>query len=123
MWGSDFEDSDMSNSDFLGMPSDKEFSKEEEEERDEYENVKDGDQAKTKRIAKLSREDIMQLEFTEEDAVHRFYKTYAMIHGFDVRLDEVRCDNDGCIIMRQIVCNRGQGRKKLKRMKEVGTTG
>ncbi|MED6114195.1 hypothetical protein PIB30_077990 [Stylosanthes scabra] len=38
-----------------------------------------------KRIAELSRDDIMQMEFADEDAVYRFYKTYAMVHGFAVR--------------------------------------
>ncbi|RYQ84688.1 hypothetical protein Ahy_B10g104141 [Arachis hypogaea] len=35
-----------------------------------------------------------------------------MMHGFAVRLDEVRCDSDGCIVMRQIVCNRAGSRKE-----------
>ncbi|XP_016186050.1 protein FAR1-RELATED SEQUENCE 5-like [Arachis ipaensis] len=54
----------------------------------------------------------MQLQFTDEEAVYRFYKTYAMMHGFAVRLDEVRRDSDGCVIMRQIVCNRAGSRKE-----------
>ncbi|XP_016164578.1 protein FAR1-RELATED SEQUENCE 5-like [Arachis ipaensis] len=35
-----------------------------------------------------------------------------MMHGFAVRLDEVRRDSDGCVIMRQIVCNRVGSRKE-----------
>ncbi|XLR11689.1 hypothetical protein S83_039627 [Arachis hypogaea] len=54
----------------------------------------------------------MQLQFTDEEAVYRFYKTYAMMHGFAVRLDEVRRNSDGCVIMRQIVCNRAGSRKE-----------
>ncbi|KAL4329170.1 protein FAR1-RELATED SEQUENCE 5-like [Arachis ipaensis] len=54
----------------------------------------------------------MQLPFTDEEAVYRFYKTYAMMHGFAVRLDEVRRDSDGSVIMRQIVCNRAGFRKE-----------
>ncbi|XLS78628.1 hypothetical protein HN51_062853, partial [Arachis hypogaea] len=34
------------------------------------------------------------------------------MHGFAVRLDEVRRDSDGCVIMRQIVCNRAGSRKE-----------
>ncbi|XP_020969396.1 protein FAR1-RELATED SEQUENCE 5-like [Arachis ipaensis] len=40
----------------------------------------------------------MQLQFTDEEAVYRFYKTYAMMHGFAVRLDEVRRDSDGSVV-------------------------
>ncbi|MED6152984.1 hypothetical protein PIB30_117544 [Stylosanthes scabra] len=119
--GNDFEDSEMSDSDFFGMHSDKEFSEEDDDEeflKDDYENVEDGDQ--TKRIAELSREEIMQLELTNEDAVHRFYKTYVIIHGFAVRLDEVRSDSDGCVIMRQIVCN-WEGARKEKVEKDERT--
>ncbi|MED6138474.1 hypothetical protein PIB30_074550 [Stylosanthes scabra] len=86
---SDVEDSWTCDNDSFGMHSDKEFSEEENDEeplKDDYENVEDEDQ--TKRIPELSRDDIMQLEFTNEEAVHRFYKTYARIHGFAVRLDE-----------------------------------
>ncbi|RYR48746.1 hypothetical protein Ahy_A07g034821 [Arachis hypogaea] len=54
----------------------------------------------------------MQLKFTDEEAVYRFYKTYVMMHGFTVRLVELRRDSDGC----------AQERKRLKRMKELGTT-
>ncbi|RYR73014.1 hypothetical protein Ahy_A02g007271 [Arachis hypogaea] len=44
-----------------------------------------------------------------------------MMHGFAMRLDEVRHDSDGYVIMRQIVCNRrAQERKRLKRTKESG---
>ncbi|XLU60850.1 hypothetical protein S245_020059, partial [Arachis hypogaea] len=56
---------------------------------------------------KLSREGIMQLEFTNEDTVYQFYKTYAMIHDFAMRLDEVRRDSDDY---------------RLKRTKGPGTT-
>ncbi|XLS82598.1 hypothetical protein HN51_048429, partial [Arachis hypogaea] len=55
----------------------------------------------------------MQLQFTDEEAVYRFYKTYAIMHDFAVRLDEVRRDSDGCVIMRQIVCNRAGSRKEV----------
>ncbi|XLT38335.1 hypothetical protein HN873_069627 [Arachis hypogaea] len=54
----------------------------------------------------------MQLQFTDEEAVYRFYKTYAMMHGFAVRLDEVRRDSDGSVIMRQIVYNQAGSRKE-----------
>ncbi|RYR25376.1 hypothetical protein Ahy_B02g059084 [Arachis hypogaea] len=54
----------------------------------------------------------MQLQFTDEEAVYRFYKTYAMMHSFAVRLDEVRRDSDGSVIMRQIVYNRAGSRKE-----------
>ncbi|XP_016206098.1 protein FAR1-RELATED SEQUENCE 5-like [Arachis ipaensis] len=35
-----------------------------------------------------------------------------MMHGFAVRLDEVRRDSDGSVIIRQIVCNRAGSRKE-----------
>ncbi|XLS75433.1 hypothetical protein HN51_032298 [Arachis hypogaea] len=54
----------------------------------------------------------MQLQFIDEEAIYRFYKTYAMMHGFAVRLDEVRHNSDGCVIMRQIVCNWAGSRKE-----------
>ncbi|XP_025625480.1 protein FAR1-RELATED SEQUENCE 5-like [Arachis hypogaea] len=41
----------------------------------------------------------MQLQFIDEEAIYRFYKTYAMMHGFAVRLDEVRHNSDGCVVL------------------------
>ncbi|XP_016173029.1 protein FAR1-RELATED SEQUENCE 5-like [Arachis ipaensis] len=40
----------------------------------------------------------MKLQFTDEEAVYRFYKTYAMMHDFAVRLDEVRRNSDGSVV-------------------------
>ncbi|XLR64795.1 hypothetical protein S83_015467 [Arachis hypogaea] len=54
----------------------------------------------------------MQLQFTDEEVVFRFYKTYAMMHRFAVRLDEVRRDSDGCVIMCQIVFSRAGTKKE-----------
>ncbi|XLS44500.1 hypothetical protein HN51_001365 [Arachis hypogaea] len=94
-----------SDSNFFGTDSDEEFPRGDDLDFLDDDSEADEDRPQDKRIAELSREDIMQLQFTDEEAVYRFYKTYAMMHGFAVRLDEVRRDSDGCVIMRQIVCN------------------
>ncbi|XLR34926.1 hypothetical protein S83_062826 [Arachis hypogaea] len=80
-------------SDLFGTHSDKEFPRGDELEFLDDDSEVDEDRPQDKRIAELSREDILQLEFSNEDAVYRFYKTYAMLHGFAVRLDEVRRDS------------------------------
>ncbi|RYR29725.1 hypothetical protein Ahy_B01g054206 [Arachis hypogaea] len=94
-----------SDSDFFRTDSDEEFPRGDDLDFLDDDSKVDEDRPQDKRIAELSREDIMQLQFTDEEAVYRFYKTYAMMHSFAVRLDEVRPDSDGCVIMRQIVCN------------------
>ncbi|XLT08788.1 hypothetical protein HN51_054581, partial [Arachis hypogaea] len=101
-----------SDSDFFGTDSDEEFPRGDDLDFLDDDSEDDEDRPQDKRIAELSREDIMQLQFTDEEAVYRFYKTYAMMHGFAMRLDEVRRDSDGCVIMRQIACNRVGSRKE-----------
>ncbi|XLT39469.1 hypothetical protein HN873_070761 [Arachis hypogaea] len=103
---------DPSDSDFFGSDSDVGFPRGDDLDFLDDDSEADEDRPQDKRISELSQEDIMQLQFTDEEAVYRFYKTYAMMHGFAVRLDEVRCDSDGSIIMRQIVCNRAGSRKE-----------
>ncbi|MED6152287.1 hypothetical protein PIB30_117201 [Stylosanthes scabra] len=62
----------------------------------------------------------MQTEFTDEEDVYHFYKTYAMVHNFAVRLDQVRRDSDGCVVMRQVVCNQeGSRRERVQRGERV----
>ncbi|KAL4344420.1 hypothetical protein AHAS_Ahas11G0176600 [Arachis hypogaea] len=101
----DFWEMEPSDSDFFRTDSDEEFPRGDDLDFLDDDSKVDEDRPQDKRIAELSREDIMQLQFTDEEAVYRFYKTYAMMHSFAVRLDEVRPDSDGCVIMRQIVCN------------------
>ncbi|XLT62321.1 hypothetical protein HN873_018845, partial [Arachis hypogaea] len=101
-----FWEMEPSDSDFFAIDSDEEFLTGDDLDFLNNDSEADEDRPQDKRIAELSREDIMQLQFTDEEAVYRFYKTYAMMHSFAVRLDEVRHDSDGSIIMRQIVCNR-----------------
>ncbi|XP_020970171.1 protein FAR1-RELATED SEQUENCE 5-like [Arachis ipaensis] len=101
-----------SDGDFFGSDSDVGFPSGDDLEFLDDDSEADEDRPQDKRIAKLSQEYIMQLQFTDEEAVYRFYKTYAMMHGFAVRLDEVRRDSDGSVIMRQIVCNRAGSRKE-----------
>ncbi|XLT12884.1 hypothetical protein HN51_058574 [Arachis hypogaea] len=103
---------DPLDSDFFGSDSDVGFLRGDDLDFLDDDSEADEDRPQDKRIAELSQEDIMQLQFTDEEAVYRFYKTYAMMHGFAVRLDEVRRDNDGSVIMRQIVCNRAGSRKE-----------
>ncbi|RYQ98571.1 hypothetical protein Ahy_B07g086318 [Arachis hypogaea] len=103
---------ESSDSDFFGTDSDEEFPRGDDLDFLDDDTEADEDRPQDKRIAELSREDIMQLQFTDEEAVYQFYNTYAMMHGFVVRLDEVRHDSNGCIIMRQIVCNRAGSRKE-----------
>nr|XP_025664741.1 protein FAR1-RELATED SEQUENCE 11-like [Arachis hypogaea] len=108
----DFWEMESSDSDFFGTDSDEEFPRGDDLDFLDDDTEADEDRPQDKRIAELSREDIMQLQFTDEEAVYQFYNTYAMMHGFVVRLDEVRHDSNGCIIMRQIVCNRAGSRKE-----------
>ncbi|RYQ85064.1 hypothetical protein Ahy_B10g104565 [Arachis hypogaea] len=108
----DFWEMEPLDSHFFGIDSDEEFPRGDNIDFLEDDLEADEDRPQDKRIAELSREDIMQLQFTDEEAVYRFYKTYAMMHSFTMRLDEVRHDSDGCIIMRQIVCNRAGSRKE-----------
>ncbi|XLT05489.1 hypothetical protein HN51_044238 [Arachis hypogaea] len=89
----DFWEMEPPDSDLFGTHSDKEFPRGDELEFLDDDSEVDEDRPQDKRIAELSREDILQLEFSNEDAVYRFYKTYAMLHGFAVRLDEVRRDS------------------------------
>ncbi|XLR07847.1 hypothetical protein S83_035785 [Arachis hypogaea] len=107
-----------SDSDFFGSDSDVGFPRGDDLDFLDDDSEADEDRPQDKRIAELSREDIMQLQFTDEEAVYRFYKTYAMIHGFAVRLDEVKRDSDGSVIMRQIVCNRAGSRKEMVKKDE-----
>ncbi|RYR28919.1 hypothetical protein Ahy_B01g053140 [Arachis hypogaea] len=109
---------DPSDSDFFGSDSDVGFPRGDDLDFLDDDSEADEDRPQDKRTAELSREDIMQLQFTDEEAVYRFYKTYAMIHGFAVRLDEVRRDSDGSVIMRQIVCNRAGSRKEVVKKDE-----
>ncbi|GAU35521.1 hypothetical protein TSUD_155520 [Trifolium subterraneum] len=53
------------------------------------------------------------MEFdSEEHAIH-FYKSFAEFHGFAMRKDDVRRDDDDKIVVRQLVCNRaGKNSKK-----------
>ncbi|XP_057723774.1 protein FAR1-RELATED SEQUENCE 5-like [Arachis stenosperma] len=108
----DFWEMEPSDSDFFETDSDEEFPKGDDLDLLDDDSEADEDRPQDKRIGELSRENIMQLKFTDEEAVYRFYKTYAIMHGFTVRLDEVRRDSDGCVIMRQIVCNRAGSRKE-----------
>ncbi|RYR29123.1 hypothetical protein Ahy_B01g053435 [Arachis hypogaea] len=108
----DFWEMEPSDSDFFGTDSDVEFPGGNDLDFLDDDSKAYEDRPQDKRIADLSREEIMQLHFTDEEAVYRFYKTYAMMHGFAVRLDEVRRDSDGCVIMRQIICNRAGSRKE-----------
>ncbi|KAL4375380.1 hypothetical protein AHAS_Ahas05G0276000 [Arachis hypogaea] len=102
---------EVSDSNFFKTHSDEEFSRRDDLEFLEGDSEIDKDRPQDKRITKLSREDIMQLEFTNKD-VYQFYKTNAMMHGFAARLDEVRRNSDDCVIMCQIVCNRTGSRKE-----------
>ncbi|RYR34701.1 hypothetical protein Ahy_A10g049695 [Arachis hypogaea] len=108
----DFWEMEPSDSNFFGTDCDEEFPRGDDLDFLDDDSEVDEDRPQDKRIALLSREDIMQLQFTDEEVVYRFYKTYAMMHGFTVRLDEVRRDSDGCVIVRQIVCNRAGSRKE-----------
>ncbi|RYR03177.1 hypothetical protein Ahy_B06g082017 [Arachis hypogaea] len=64
------------------------FPRGEEEEFLDNDSELDEDRHQDKRIVNLSREDIMQLEFIDEDVVYQFYKTYALIHDFDGHQEE-----------------------------------
>ncbi|XP_020970172.1 protein FAR1-RELATED SEQUENCE 9-like [Arachis ipaensis] len=93
-----FWEMDPLDSDFFGSDSDVGFLRGDDLDFLDDDSEADEDRPQDKRIAELSQEDIMQLQFTDEEAVYRFYKTYAMMHGFAVRLDEVRRDNDGSVV-------------------------
>ncbi|KAL4373390.1 hypothetical protein AHAS_Ahas05G0077000 [Arachis hypogaea] len=108
----DFWEIEPSDSDFFGTDSDEEFPRGDDLDFLDDDLEANEDNPQDKRIAELSREDIMQLQFTDEEVVFRFYKTYAMMHRFAVRLDEVRRDSDGCVIMRQIVFSRAGTKKE-----------
>ncbi|RYQ96473.1 uncharacterized protein LOC107610878 [Arachis ipaensis] len=86
----DFWEMEPPDSDLFGTHSDKEFPRGDELEFLDDDSEVDEDRPQDKRIAELSREDILQLEFSNEDAVYRFYKTYAMLHGS--RKEEVEKD-------------------------------
>jgi hypothetical protein len=68
-----------------------------------------------KDISELTNDDIRGLEFclkkkglefdSEEQAI-QFYKSFAEFHGFVIRKDDVRRDDDGNIVVHQLVCNR-----------------
>ncbi|XP_057723933.1 protein FAR1-RELATED SEQUENCE 5-like [Arachis stenosperma] len=116
----DFWEIKPSGGDFFGTNSDEEFPRGDDIDFLDDNSEADKDRPQDKRIAELSREDIMQLQFTDEEAVYRFYKTYAMMHDFTVRLDEVRRDSDGCIIMCQIICNRvGSRREEVEKDERI----
>ncbi|XLT24651.1 hypothetical protein HN873_055943 [Arachis hypogaea] len=59
-----------------------------------------------KRIADLMVEDIWNLEFRTEDEACQFYNAYSCWHRFVMRKDDVVRDNQGRIIIRQLVCNK-----------------
>ncbi|RYR59513.1 hypothetical protein Ahy_A05g025405 [Arachis hypogaea] len=81
----DFWEIEPSDSDFFGTDSDEEFPRGDDLDFLDDDLEANEDNPQDKRIAELSREDIMQLQFTDEEVVFRFYKTYAMMHRFAVR--------------------------------------
>lgn len=58
-----------------------------------------------KRITELTSDDIFGLEFASESEACEFYSIYAKCHGFVSRRDDIRCNQEGNIVMHQLVCN------------------
>ncbi|KAL4328805.1 Protein FAR1-RELATED SEQUENCE [Arachis hypogaea] len=65
-----------------------------------------------KKLNELSYDDIWGIEFDTVDQCCDFYRNYARVHGFVVRLDEKGQDFNENLNMRQMVCNREVTRRK-----------
>ncbi|CAJ2672748.1 unnamed protein product [Trifolium pratense] len=71
-----------------------------------------------KDISELTNDEIRGLEFDSEEQAIQFYQSFAEFHGFAIRKDYVRRDDDDKIVVRQLVCNRaGKNSKKEGRGK------
>ncbi|EOX98245.1 Uncharacterized protein TCM_007052 [Theobroma cacao] len=69
-----------------------------------------------KYLHKLSKDDILGLEFDDLEDVYEFYKAYACAMGFGVRKGGCRRNKDGIEVMKHFACSK-EGHKAEKREK------
>ncbi|XP_057449724.1 protein FAR1-RELATED SEQUENCE 5-like isoform X2 [Lotus japonicus] len=71
-----------------------------------------------KKIVDLTVDDILGLKFSRQEEAYKFYSAYAKLHGFVVRKDIRRRDENGDFIVQQYVCNK-EGLRNKKHLMRV----
>ncbi|KAL2328787.1 hypothetical protein Fmac_022214 [Flemingia macrophylla] len=71
-----------------------------------------------KTLMDLTEEEINAMEFGSESYAYKFYYAYGKCHGFGIRKDEVRYDENGKMVMRQFLCSKAGLRDKKHFMRD-----
>ena len=64
-------------------------------------------------LACMTKDDVMSMKSTTLGDVEQFYKAYALVHGFGIRMDALLKKKHGHPIAWQMVCS-AQGNRELK---------
>ncbi|KAL2340115.1 hypothetical protein Fmac_008055 [Flemingia macrophylla] len=76
------------------------------------------DEVGYKTLMDLTEDEINGMEFACESDAYNFYFSYGKCHGFVIRKDEVRYDDDGNVVMCQFLCCRAGLRDKKHLMRD-----